>query len=424
MADRGRRLLWVGARSAGRLLASRLGGSNRAQTWTRIGEDWFETLGQMKGAAMKLGQLASQYADVLPPELAGPLARLQRDAAARPFGEMEAVLNAEWSPAQRAQVTEITPQAMAAASIGQVHAARLTDGRAVVIKLRYPGVAEAVDEDVDTLGRVLRMARVLPIDGMALDGLLAEVRARLREETDYRCELDNLLTMRRAVVHPRVRYPEPVAALCTSAVLVTTACPGDDLATASQYPQAIRDQLGDTLLSWLLQQVMVAGVVHADPHPGNFGFAADGTLTVYDFGCVKRLPNTLKPVMASILQAARQHDWPALHAGLYRLGALSQAASDPEQRAALLPRLQPLYEQSTAAVLDRMLATSMFDFADAGLIEDARAALRQDLAALRHFRPVPELAFAGRAASGLYWLLRGLKARVGVTERLDALGLV
>jgi len=136
MADRGRRLLWAGARSAGRLLGRRLGRTPAAATWAQIGEDWFQTLGQMKGAAMKLGQLVSQYADVLPPELVAPLARLQRASQPRPFAEIEQVLREEWSAAHWAAVDAIEPSAMAAASIGQVHAARLADGREVVIKVR------------------------------------------------------------------------------------------------------------------------------------------------------------------------------------------------------------------------------------------------------------------------------------------------
>lgn len=419
MADRGRRLLWAGARSAGRLLGRRLGRTPAAATWAQIGEDWFQTLGQMKGAAMKLGQLVSQYADVLPPELVAPLARLQRASQPRPFAEIEQVLGEEWSAAHWAAVDAIEPSAMAAASIGQVHAARLADGREVVIKVRYPGVAEAVDEDVDTLGRLLRMARLLPIDGIALDGLLAEIRARLREETDYGCELRNLCDMRRAAAHPGVRYPEPVELLCTPAVLVTTACPADDLAGAAAYPQAVRDRIGEILLRWFLQQVMVAGVVHADPHPGNFGFSPDGTLTVYDFGCVKHLPRHLQPLLRDGMRAGREHDWSGLHQMLYRIGALEAAAADPVRRAQLREQLRPYYQAMTGAVIDPLRAQSMFDFSEPALIEDARAVLRADLSTLRHFRPVPELAFVGRAASGLYWMLRALKARVPVAACLD-----
>ncbi|MBU0791059.1 MAG: AarF/ABC1/UbiB kinase family protein, partial [Gammaproteobacteria bacterium] len=94
----------AGMRSVGRLAASRLRGRSGDQSWTDVGEDWFRTLSEMKGAAMKLGQLASQYADVLPPGLAGPLARLQRDAEARPYAEMKQVLDAQWSAPQWAMV--------------------------------------------------------------------------------------------------------------------------------------------------------------------------------------------------------------------------------------------------------------------------------------------------------------------------------
>lgn len=399
----------AGARSAGRLMLGRLRPETRARVWDVVGEDWFETLGDMKGAAMKLGQLASQYGDLLPPGLAQAMARLQRDAVPRPFSEMSAVLSTEWTAEQRAQIADIDPQPLACASIGQVHAARHRDGRALVIKIRYPGVAEAVDDDVRALGRLLKMGKLLDIDGAALDAVLKEVRDRFREETNYCQELAHLQGLSSAAPHPSIRYPQAEPALCTSAVLVTGALPADDLETARSYSQAARNKIGTTLLEWSLHQVLTAGVMHADPHPGNFGFHPDGTVTVYDYGCVKVMAPEMPSLLRRLLAAGVARDFAALHVGMAELGSLSR--NDPPSAATLAP----LYAEFHDVLLGRLLSAPVFDFADGSLIDDARTVARDRFReAMRAFRPVPELAFVARALSGHYWLLRGLAARVEV----------
>lgn len=415
------KVLMAGVRSMGRLAASKLRGRGGDESWAAVGEDWFRTLGDMKGAAMKLGQLASQYADVLPPGLAAPLARLQRDAVAHPFAEMKRVLDAQWSVAQWAQVAHLDPVALAAASIGQVHRARLHDGREVVVKIRYPGVADSVDEDVKALGRLIRMGKLLPVDGKALDGLLDEVRARFKEETNYQRELSYLQAMTRHAAWPGVEYPAPVAALCTEAVLVTEWAPAPSIDAALGYAPEVRDQLGTRLLGWLLQQVLVSGWVHADPHPGNFGLHADGRVTVYDFGCVREVSVDHRQQMRAIAAALRHHGWAQLHEATYQLGGLSTAADDPAHRARLLAELSPQYRALAAVGTDRLFAERPFDFADGRLIDDSRRVARQQIGLwLRNTRPIPPLAFVGRALSGHYWLLRQLGARVDVPALLDA----
>lgn len=414
----------AGMRSVGRLAASRLRGRSGDQSWTDVGEDWFRTLSEMKGAAMKLGQLASQYADVLPPGLAGPLARLQRDAEARPYAAMKQVLDAQWSAPQWAMVRPLQPTALAAASIGQVHRTQLVDGREVVVKIRYPGVADSVDEDVLALGRLLRMGKLLPLDGKALDGLLDEVRARFKEETDYTRELAYLQAMTAHAAWPGVRYPVPVPDLCTEGVLVTEWAPADSIETALDYAPEVRDQIGARLLGWLLQQVLVSGWVHADPHPGNFGFHADGGITVYDFGCVREVSEAHRLQMRRITGAVRGQDWTALHEAVHALGGLGRAADDAQARSALLDAMRPHYQALAAVGTDRLFAERPFDFGDARLMDDTRRVARQELVRwLRDYRPIPPLAFVGRALSGHYWMLRRLGARIDVPAVLDTIAL-
>lgn len=168
------KLLGVGARTLGRSLIKRLpaGGDSTERTlryWTDVGADWVKTLGELGGAAMKLGQLASQYSDALPSALAEQLKLLQREAKPLPFEEVEALLAAQWKPAQRRKIAHVEPVALAAASIGQVHRARLKDGSTVVVKLRYPGVREAVDPDLSQLRRLIGTSKLPPTDDEATD---------------------------------------------------------------------------------------------------------------------------------------------------------------------------------------------------------------------------------------------------------------
>lgn len=417
------RLLGAGARTLGRSLLKRLPGGDAAQRkvdyWTNVGRDWAQTLGEMRGAAMKLGQLASQYADVLPPQLAEQLKKLQNAAEPIPFAKVEAALSERWSATQRAQVAHIEPEALAAASIGQVHRARLVDGRNVVVKVRYPGVEKAVDADLTQLRRLIGMSKILPVDDAAMDKLMGEVRARFRDETDYAAELAHLQFLRANAQMPGIVYPEPVEALCGPGVLVLVEEPGVSLDEARTWPQERRNALATTLCRWLAHELFVAHAVHADPHPGNFAFreGADGRgdeIVVYDFGCVKHVPPSIVADVRLLLDAFADRDWPRVHATLDRLGGLADKVP--------LNLIEPLY-----CDIDRLMAVPLsdpkgFDFADRHFIPALRDNAIEHLGLTFRFKPVTDLVFVMRAISGLYWLMRGLKARVDLNGVLGEFG--
>lgn len=404
------KLLGAGARTLGRNIISRLPGGDRiekrAQYWASIGEDWAGTLEQMRGAAMKLGQMAAQYSDLFPDAFTTKLARLQKDAEPIAFDQIEDCLSREWTTAQRARVTEIEPTALAAASIGQVHRARLRDGRPVVLKVRYPGVHEAVEADLDQMRRLFSLSRALPMDKSSISRLLEELRARFREETDYRCELCNLQYLRRHCTTPGIVYPQPVRGLCTGGVLVLSEESGAPLSEARAWPQALRDRLGTHLLQWLSHSVFIGRAVHADPHPGNFTFRRDGDIVVYDYGCVKRLERPTALALCALLEHARNEDWRAIHDTMNRLGGLSEQAR--------FERLEPLYAELTRLTLKPVRTARHFDFADDRYVPEIRASLRRHLGHSLQFRPISELVFVTRALSGLYWILRTLECRVAV----------
>lgn len=418
MSGRSRRLFWAGARTMGRSIGARVRGMRdpgaRDRFWASTGADWLKLLGEMKGAAMKLGQLASQYEDLLPKELADALRQLQRDAPPRSLAEMEPVMAAAWTPEQRARIAHIAEPAAAAASIGQVHRAWLDDGTAVALKLRYPEVRAAIDEDVAALGRLFRMARVMPVDGAALDAVLDEVRSRFVEETDYRCELASLQRLRTGRRHDFIRMPEPVEALCTEATLVTSWEDSASLQQARLWPQAERDRLGDHLVRWVVAQIFEEGFVHADPHPGNFGFHQDGSISVYDFGCAVAVAPETRARMLDGLAGALADDWARVHAALGALGAVKADSAPSDAEVAM-------YRDVRDVVAGPLMAGAVFDFADGHIIDDARQVARRHLRTAFTHRPVSELVFVMRTLSGMYWLQRSLGARVRMRALLHAL---
>lgn len=408
------RLLGVGARTLGRSLLKRLPGGDKVQRqaeyWTEVGRDWAQTLGDLRGAAMKLGQLASQYADVLPPQLAEQLRKLQNAVEPLPFARIDAVLAQRWTADQRAQVAQIEPQALAAASIGQVHRARLSDGRTVVVKVRYPGVETAVDADLTQLRRLIAMSKLLPLDGPAMDRLMDEVRQRFRDETDYTTELTYLQHLREHAAVPGIVYPQPVPDLCGPGVLVLSEEAGMPMASARTWPQAQRDAMGTALVRWVVHQIYVAQAVHADPHPGNFAFREVGEVVVYDFGCVKRIPDAVLAEVRALMHAIARRDWRRAHQVQERLGGIADGVRY-EDVSALYADLDTLLVQPLARV-------GGFDFSDPAFIDDLRGAFRAHLGLTFRFKPVTDLVFVVRALSGLYWLLRGLGARVDVNAVL------
>lgn len=416
---RSSRIFGAGLRTLGRSVLNRLPGGDRvqrtAQYWSDVGDDWVRTLGDLRGAAMKMGQLASQYADVLPPALADQLRKLQRSVEPLPFADMKPLLDSQWTPAQRKRIRFVEPQAIAAASIGQVHRAVLSNGAAVVIKLRYPGVEQAVDSDVEQLRRIIGLSKLLPVDAAAIDTVMDEVRDRFREETDYRAELAHLKYLRKHAKVAGIVYPKPVESLCAEGILVLSEESGVTLEQTRTWPQSLRNALGLALCRWVAEQMFAALAVHADPHPGNFAFRDTGEVVIYDFGCVKRLtPLTVERVIL-LLNAAHDGRWQALHEQLTALGGISEGVGADQ--------LMDFYAELARLILGRLAEAGHFDFGDGRFIDDIRGAIRRNLGLSFKFRPVSELLFVLRALSGLYWTLRALQAQVAVIDVLAGHGI-
>ncbi|HEU0102344.1 MAG TPA: AarF/ABC1/UbiB kinase family protein [Mycobacteriales bacterium] len=259
---------------------------------TRNAERTRRTLGELKGGALKAGQLLSTVEALFPqdPEdiWRDALTTLQEGNAALPFAEVEPVLRAELGPGWRARFGAFEERAVAAASLGQVHRATY-GGEPVAVKVQYPGVREALAADLRTVSAVSRVA-ALVARGLALPPLVAELRDRLTEELDY--EHEARTQERFAVAYdgdPDVTVPHVL--LATPRVLVSQWLPGTPLAEVARTgSQAERDRAAGLYQLFLVSGPERVGLLHTDPHPGNIRVLADGRLGVLDFGSSLELP--------------------------------------------------------------------------------------------------------------------------------------
>ena len=294
-------------------LGKRLGGRPAelvaAEIQHRTADQIFRVLGELKGGAMKFGQALSIFEAALPPEIAGPyratLTRLQEAAPPLPASTVHRVLAEDLGPDWRDQFAEFDDRPAAAASIGQVHRARWRDGREVAVKIQYPGAGRALLSDFTQLSRVARLFAVL-MPGLEVKPLLDELRSRVAEELDYHLEAEAQHAFAAAYAgDPDIFVPDVVAG--TAHVLVTEWVDGTPLSRIiSDGSQTARNQAGLLFARFLFSGPARAGLLHADPHPGNFRLLADGRLAVLDFGAVDRLPDGFPPFIGRLLRMVHE----------------------------------------------------------------------------------------------------------------------
>jgi predicted unusual protein kinase regulating ubiquinone biosynthesis (AarF/ABC1/UbiB family) len=322
-----------------------------AELQARTAEQLFKVLGELKGGAMKFGQALSVMEAALPEEMAGPyratLTKLQEAAPPLPAATVHRVLAEELGPRWRtAKFQSFNDSPAAAASIGQVHKAVWRDGREVAVKIQYPGAGKALLSDLNQLARVARLAGGW-IPGMDIKPITDELKSRMSEELDYNLEAANQRTFAKAF-RGDPHFSVPDVLVNSEHVIVSEWMDGTPLSqiVASGTP-AQRNAASERYMQFLLVGPARAGLLHADPHPGNFRLLDDGRLGVIDYGAVNRLPKGLPPAMGSLVGAALRSEASELEKGLRSEGFIKPSMSlDAE---ALLEYLQPFIEPLTHA---------------------------------------------------------------------------
>jgi predicted unusual protein kinase regulating ubiquinone biosynthesis (AarF/ABC1/UbiB family) len=295
------------------------------------------TLGRMKGAAMKIGQLASFIdTEFLPPEYRDlyqeHLAQLRTQAPTMPWSQVRKVLDEEWEEPCEELFEQIEHEAAAAASIGQVHRAVLPDGRKVAVKIQYPGVAEAIAADMQNAGLILRMAKALA-PGLDAKAAAEELKERVMEELDYELEAQNQRSFARGYRgHPFIHVPDVVTRLSTQRVLVSEWVDGAGFEEVKQLPREERDRFGEIVFRFCFGSIYHLQHFNADAHPGNYLLMADGRVAFLDFGMTKHLDKDQIELEITALDAIFDGDPERLRVALHDLGFLNNPQKvDAEQ---------------------------------------------------------------------------------------------
>lgn len=396
----GRRYLGSSARatfaSAGRRRA--ISDQRRLQTT----EDVVEALGSMKGAFMKLGQMASYLDTGLAPEVRRSLAVLQRNAPPM-SGELAAqVIRAELGAPPEQIFDQWDPAPIAAASIGQVHRAITRSGQAVAVKVQYPDVDRAIRADLANTGAILRAVR-LAFPGLDAGPLVAELRARIGEELDYRREARNQAWFgQRFATHPFIHVPAVFDRLSSARVLTSELVVGSTYEEVLHWSQEQRDLAGETIFRFVFGCLYRLHVFNGDPHPGNYVFHGDGRVTFLDFGLVKWFEPTDVELLARMVETLVVHqDQASFRGAVEEAGFLHHdpALSDEQVAGYFRHYYEVVMGSGETAFSDDYASETVRHFFDAS---DP---------VLRRANVPPAFAVLQRINLGLYAVLAGLGSR-------------
>jgi predicted unusual protein kinase regulating ubiquinone biosynthesis (AarF/ABC1/UbiB family) len=390
--------LWRTGRSAAGVARAVLGSRDRPIDVDAIAK-LTSRLGELKGIAMKAGQVVGYIDPSLPPELRELFSVLQTQAPASPWTDVEAIVRAAFGDRAQALLAGLGRTPIAVASIGQVHRGQLPDGTEVAVKVRHPGIETALRADFANASTGAVFARMFPGGGNVRDAI-AEVRTAMLEECDFALEA----TRQQQFAdwyrdHPTLVIPEPIATWCAPAVLTTTWRSGRSLdeLLSSDSPQATRDRIGTALFELFVGTLYRHGAFHADPHPGNFAIRNDDRVVIYDFGCMRTFESAVVVALADLVAAVRADDPAMIDDALRALGAVPPARPRAREHVRRLLRgfFAPLLVRGPHAVgAGDMLSTE--------LLRDKRTILKLALPS--------SLIFLFRLRFGLYAVLARLGA--------------
>uniref|UniRef100_E6VD67 ABC-1 domain protein n=1 Tax=Rhodopseudomonas palustris (strain DX-1) TaxID=652103 RepID=E6VD67_RHOPX len=372
-----------------------------------------DRLAQMRGAAMKVGQLISMDAgDMLPPELAEILGRLRSEAHHMPVPQLRRVLTEAWGRNWQQRFAEFDAEPIAAASIGQVHRARTRDGRDLAIKVQYPGVRRSIDSDVNNVASLMRVAGLVP-GGVDIAPMIAEAKRQLHEEADYEREGRCLATFGALLAdRPEFRVPELHPDLTAPNVLAMSYVDGSPVDSLAAAPQPERDRVLTLLIGLLFRELFEFRLMQTDPNFANYRYApATGQVLLLDFGATRAFPAEFAELYRRLLRAGLSGDRPGIRAAARDIGFLADGVPARLEQAML-----EMFEMS----LQPLRQDAPFDFGASDLavrMREAGMAMASDRA---HFRiPPMDTLFLQRKFGGIYMLATRMRARVdlrGIVE--------
>lgn len=371
-----------------------------------------EKLAQMRGAAMKLGQLVSMDSgEFLPPEMAQIMARLRDDAHIMPPAQLKQVLNANWPDKWLSAFAKFDVRPIAAASIGQVHRAQLKDGTDLAIKVQYPGVAKSIDSDVANVGALMRMSGLLP-KGFELAPYLEEARKQLHQETDYAQEGQHLSRFGTLLANaPEFSVPTFCPAWSTPEILAMSYVDGVPIEQAAQKGKAERCRIAEVLVRLTLQELFDYGLMQTDPNFANYRYdPKTGQIILLDFGATRTLDPVVVEQYRQLLVAGLADDRVAMADIAMEIGFVA-ADTEPHHRKAIMDMM--------CMAFAALRQDGLFDFTDKTLpraMQTAGLALAED-----GFVPPPlpiDVLLLQRKFGGIFLLSSQLGAQIDLANQL------
>jgi predicted unusual protein kinase regulating ubiquinone biosynthesis (AarF/ABC1/UbiB family) len=369
-----------------------------------------QKLSEMRGAAMKVGQLLSMdNGQLISPEFSEILSRLRDDAHHMPLGQVAEVLGAAWGENWDDQFERFVFTPLAAASIGQVHEAVLNDGRRVAVKVQYPGIRDSIDSDIDNVAGLLRMFKLLPAES-DIDSLLDEAKIQLHLEADYLREAGALKQFRQRVAgDDRYATPEVLDDLTTHDVLTMSYLDGMPIEWLEDRAEDERNLAAASLLELCLREIFEWGLVQTDPNFANYRYQPkSGTIELMDFGATRVYTTEQQASMRKLLQACVDGSGIDVADAAVAVGYLN-GNDTPGYRDSIIKLLttaiEPVRSREDYDFGKSDLASRMSD-----IVLDMRLKKR-----VGQMPPVSIL-FLHRKIGGLYLLLSRLKSRLPVRE--------
>ena len=387
----------------------------RSEMLTDVGLQIADTLGEMKGAVMKVGQIASQYKEVFPPEVAKALEKLQKDAPPMPFAVIKQQVERELGKPISEAYLDFEQTPFAAASIGQVHRATLPNGERVVVKVQYPDVDKNLDSDLKQVRLALKMTGVLNMSRELQDQIFSEIRTSLIDELDYVKEAQNLAVF--GAFHADDKgliIPTVIDSHSSKRILTLSEEMGESLETAATWENAIKQKIATRLFHFSAGQLFELYRMHCDPHPGNFAFRPDGSVVAYDFGGIRTYSDAEVQLFKRFVRHAVKGDVTALEQDLVALGIRRDDDVD----------IDPKYYQDWLAIGLKPLSIAPhhignFDFATSDVhflaIEQAKKGLKY----FRQFQPSATTMMVDRTVSGQYWNLVNLGVDIDLSPLVE-----
>ncbi|MEO0398167.1 MAG: AarF/ABC1/UbiB kinase family protein [Pseudomonadota bacterium] len=367
-----------------------------------------DQLSQLRGAAMKVGQLMSMDGgDFMPPELADILARLRQSAHAMPPAQLKTVLDRNWGRGWLRNFKSFDVKPIAAASIGQVHRAQTKDGRDLAVKVQYPGVRQSIESDVDNVATLVRVAGLLP-EGVDIKPLLEEAKRQLQEEADYEREGAHLARFRELLSDSDdFLLPERYDDLTTTDVLAMSYVGGAPIETLFDAPQEKRDHVVSLLIDLLLRELFEFRLMQTDPNFANYFYdEPTGRIVLLDFGATREIPSALSDGYKTLMATRLSEDWEKARSAAADMGLIGGDSHGEE--------IEWMLGELFDVAMEPVCHDGPFDFGDTDLalrMRDKGVALRTG--GFVHVPP-PTTVFFHRKFAGAYLLAAKLRARVDV----------